>query len=119
MTSLSEYQRKAFQSFKMAGNSQVDEAHLAFGLLAEAGEIATLYQKMYRGDPSYLDYDWDYHLKPEKVELLKKELGDVLWHVSAMALLYGFTLEEIAEVNLQKLKDRAKKGTIRGDGDER
>lgn len=32
---------------------------------------------------------------------------------------YGYTLEQVAEINLAKLRDRAARGQIHGNGDER
>ncbi len=117
---LNDYQTVSSKTFVKSGESTIDEAHLGFGLLAEAGEVATLYQKMYRGDPEYCDYEeWEYRLKPEKVLLLKKELGDILWHVSTMAQHYGWSLQEVAEANIDKLKDRLARNLLQGDGDNR
>jgi len=47
------------------------------------------------------------------------ELGDVLWQVSACAGELGYTLSEIAAMNLAKLGDRADRGVIVGEGDVR
>lgn len=50
---------------------------------------------------------------------MKKELGDVLWFCAHIAYLFGWTLEEVAQLNLDKLADRAKRGVIVGEGDNR
>ena len=47
------------------------------------------------------------------------ELGDVLWQVAACANEIGYTLREIADLNLAKLGDRADRGVIVGEGDAR
>mgnify|MGYP004642784933 CR=1 FL=1 len=39
--------------------------------------------------------------------------------VCDLANCYGYTLEQVAEINLAKLRDRAARGQIHGDGDER
>lgn len=52
-------------------------------------------------------------------EDLKKELGDVLWQLQACCTEAGFTLTEVAELNLQKLGDRSDRGVIIGEGDDR
>ena len=54
----------------------------------------------------------------DKLEIAR-ELGDVLWMVTATANDIGFDLDEIAAMNLSKLKDRAKRGTLQGSGDNR
>lgn len=57
--------------------------------------------------------------RQEVTENLKKELGDVLWMVSGMARVLGFSLEEVAACNLAKLADRKVRGVIVGEGDNR
>ena len=47
------------------------------------------------------------------------ELGDVLWQVAACAREIGLTLGDIAAINLAKLGDRAQRGMIVGEGDDR
>lgn len=47
------------------------------------------------------------------------ELGDVLWYVNALANELGVTLQHVAEMNLNKLRDRKERGTILGEGDNR
>lgn len=50
---------------------------------------------------------------------LKKELGDVLWQLSACCQELNLSLEEVAKANLDKLSDRDNRGVIVGEGDER
>jgi NTP pyrophosphatase (non-canonical NTP hydrolase) len=50
---------------------------------------------------------------------VKKELGDVLWHLSQIANDNDFSLSEIAALNIAKLTDRKKRDVIIGSGDER
>lgn len=50
---------------------------------------------------------------------LAKELGDVLWEVSQCARELGFSLEQIARMNIGKLSDRKSRGAIDGQGDNR
>ena len=47
------------------------------------------------------------------------ELGDVLWQLSACADELGLSLDDIALRNLSKLGDRAGRGVIVGEGDNR
>lgn len=43
----------------------------------------------------------------------------VVFWIACLAKKYGFTLEQVAEINIAKLRDRAARGVIKGDGDER
>ena len=47
------------------------------------------------------------------------ELGDVLWYAANLANAIGYTLSDIAEINLQKINSRAQRGTLHGSGDNR
>ena len=50
---------------------------------------------------------------------LALELGDNLWYIAALAKELGFTLEEIATMNLDKLNGRKERSTLVGEGDNR
>lgn len=76
------------------------------GLAGEAGEAVEKLKKAWR--------DGGFDLVG-----FVKELGDVLWYLDACAERVGFTLEEVAEVNINKLKDRQDRGVIFGSGDNR
>lgn len=79
------------------------------GLFSETGEVAGIFQKMIRGDYS-LDV---------ATTKLHKELGDVLWHLAAVASDNNWTLEDIAQANLDKLESRQIRNVIMGAGDDR
>ena len=50
---------------------------------------------------------------------VKKELGDELWQLQRKATVCGFTLEELATSNLDKLSSRLNRNVICGEGDNR
>lgn len=50
-------------------------------------------------------------------EELKKEAGDILWQLSGLCTVMGWSLEEVAQMNLDKLAARKAVGTIDGSGD--
>ena len=79
----------------------------ALGLCGEAGEFVDLWKKI------------SYHNHPMDATKLCEELGDILWYVNSLGRHLGFTLEEIAKTNLEKLADRRKRNVIRGNGDNR
>lgn len=83
----------------------------ALGLAGETGEVVEKIKKMIRDDGA--------QLTEERQQLLKKELGDVLWYVAALASDLGLTLEEIGQHNGEKLRERMSQGLIQGDGDTR
>ena len=85
----------------------------ALGLAGETGEVMEKVKKMIR------DKDGVFHPTPEDIAELKKELGDVLWYLSAIAFYNGIELEDVAAVNIEKLLDRQARDKIHGDGDNR
>ena len=48
-----------------------------------------------------------------------KELGDVLWYVADIAHYLGATLNDVADMNIEKLASRQDRGVIQGNGDNR
>lgn len=123
---LNDYQNSALYT-AISQDIEYDVSHFGFGLVAEAGELAGIFQKYFRGDKRYrmpmeskdiLDVDWE-GFTDEAIDKVKLELGDVLWHVAVLAETFGFTLEDIAEANIKKLHKRMEEGTIKGDGDYR
>lgn len=78
------------------------------GLGEEAGEVLGLIKKRIRGDND-----------PAFQEKVLKELGDTLWYLSQVAKDCGFSLQDVAMTNLQKLEDRFQRGVLKGSGDNR
>ena len=70
----------------------------ALGLSGEVGEFNDLLKK------------WVFHEKEIDVEHLKKELGDVMWYVAMMCHSFGWELDDIMQMNIDKLKVRYPKG---------
>jgi NTP pyrophosphatase (non-canonical NTP hydrolase) len=58
-------------------------------------------------------------LSDEKRELLKLEVGDVLWYLAQLSRVLGFSLEGAAQANLVKIMDRRARGVIKSSGDTR
>lgn len=55
----------------------------------------------------------------ERETALKLEAGDILWQLSGLCTVMGWSLEEIAQMNLDKLADRQRRDKIVGEGDNR
>ena len=68
--------------------------YAAIGMCGEAGEVSELIKK------------YAYHGHAIDKDHLARELGDVLWYVSYMADLFGYSLGEIMEMNQEKLTKR-------------
>lgn len=77
----------------------------------EAGEIAEKIGKIMRDEQSIIS--------PERQHDIKLELGDVLWYIAACAKELGYTLEQIANANIEKLASRSARGKLSGSGDNR
>lgn len=118
-----EYQRLATKSAIYPGQgTPLGLAYVALKLNGEAGEFAEHVGKAMRDDELFDAYSSsaDYgELTPERKALIIKEIGDVLWYLSAACNELGITLSEAALINLQKLHERSERGTLRGSGDDR
>jgi NTP pyrophosphatase (non-canonical NTP hydrolase) len=119
------YQRIATKSAIYPGQgTPLGLAYVALKLNGEAGEFAEHVGKAMRDDDLLNNSDGvftvDYNeLTPERRNLIIKEIGDVLWYLSAACNELGISLSEAATINLEKLCDRAERDALRGSGDER
>jgi NTP pyrophosphatase (non-canonical NTP hydrolase) len=104
---LDEYQKKALSTNINPGTHVFFDR--MFGLVGEAGEMADKVKKWIRDDQA----DWE---KLDK-DMMVTELGDVLWYVATLADTLGFTFEEVAKRNIDKLASRQSRGKISGAGD--
>lgn len=71
---------------------------MMLGLTEEAGEVAGLMKRVYRG----FDKDKERATRENFID----EMGDVLWYLAACCATQSTSLEEIWEHNIQKLKAR-------------
>lgn len=85
----------------------------ALGLAGETGEVLEKIKKMIR------DKNGVFQATPEDIDELKKELGDVLWYLSAIAFYNGIELDDVVRANLDKLRSRKERNQIHGSGDNR
>ena len=83
------------------------------GLTGEAGEAAEKAKKEIR------DHSGNEFQDPDRNHAIMRELGDVLWYVASTAFRLGYTLEEVAQENLDKVYDRKERGVTHGSGDNR
>ena len=81
--------------------NEIDAGGLLNGCLwlsGEAGELNDLVKK------------WIFHKKPLDREHMKKEIGDVCWYIADICQSMGFNLDEIFQMNIDKLKARYPEG---------
>jgi NTP pyrophosphatase (non-canonical NTP hydrolase) len=102
----SDYQEKVLQ-FR---TEKADEMYALVGLSGEVGELHSLVAKAIRdGVKDEAEFETN----------IKKELGDILWFIAAIADDFETSLDEIASMNYYKLKSRFERKVIGGSGDER
>ena len=111
-----EYQKQAMTTELMKRSDVLSAHDPAFvakilGLVGEAGEVAEKFKKIVRDKNGVVSGE-------DKADI-EKELGDVLWYISAVADYLGLTLEQVADKNLQKLFSRRDRGVQKGSGDNR
>ena len=69
----------------------------AVGMSAEAGEFTEVVKKIvFQGKP----------VNEENLFHLKRELGDIMWYVAQACMGLDTTIDEIIEMNVDKLKSR-------------
>lgn len=75
----------------------------AVGMSAEAGEFTEIIKKIiFQGKP----------VNDENLFHLKRELGDVIWYLAQACIGLGISLEEIIQMNFEKLSSRYPEGTF-------
>ena len=93
------------------GDANAQLMGMVLGLGGESGEVLEKFKKLLRDQQGTIT-------EADKQAIIK-ELGDVLWYVTAVAHLLGSSLEEVAKRNNAKLASRQQRGQLRGSGDDR
>lgn len=94
-----EYQTACLRTSPNFDNLSSDAfINCALGITGEAGEVADMIKKhVFQG-----------HGLDE--EHFAKELGDVLWYIALGASAAGYSLDEVMELNIEKLQKRYPNG---------
>lgn len=123
---LNEYQKKAMTTCMGTCDNF---SYMMLNLVGEVGEFAGKVAKMIRKGQVEIDtmdektseifpmvslHNWTY-LQGE----LMKEAGDILWQLAGLCNVMGWSLEDVAQANLDKLASRKERGVIDGNGDNR
>jgi NTP pyrophosphatase (non-canonical NTP hydrolase) len=108
---LNEYQGKERDTAIYPGKGNINGlVYVALGL-GESGEFQGKVKKILRDDNGVVTED---HKKA-----LAFELSDILWYIAMSAEEVGYSLEEIAQMNIDKLASRKERNTLGGSGDNR
>lgn len=110
---LNDYQKLAADTAIYPGNgtgSFLAKTYTVLGL-SEAGEIQGKYKKIIRDKDGIVS-------KEDALEMVK-ELGDLQWYIANLATELGYSLEDVCNMNLDKLASRKERGVLRGSGDNR
>jgi NTP pyrophosphatase (non-canonical NTP hydrolase) len=125
---LNEYQLKAMTTCMPSSNNL---SYMLLNLVGEVGEFSSKVAKSIRkseitigGEAAVgvienhpvVNDDTAYHFMCEE---LKKEAGDILWQLSGLCSVMGWNLEDISQMNLDKLASRKQRNVIDGNGDNR
>lgn len=132
---LKEYQKRAMDTCMASCNNW---SYMFLNLVGEVGEFASKVAKHIRKRQMQIGWDTfgnegervhqanvlvtrvkagSYDDEEKWLEELKKEAGDILWQLSGVCTVLGWSLEEVAQMNLDKLAARKAVGTIDGNGD--
>lgn len=107
-----EYQNLASRTADFKGRpGEYPLMYCCMGLAGETGEVIEKVKKVMRNNGG--------EMSEEQRELIKQEIGDVLWYLSQVARFSGIALEDAAKANVEKLADRRARGVIRSQGDKR
>ncbi len=93
-----EYQKLASRTAGAGGDGDRRLIISALGLAGEAGEFANMVKKLTA------------HGHDITPETLAEELGDVLWYVAEAATTCGLCLGDLAQQNVNKLRQRYPEG---------
>ena len=91
------YQVMASRTINKELNDSELTLHALHGMVGEIGEISSIYQKVYQGH----DLDNNH---------IKKEVGDLLWFVAEFCTCHDWTLDDVMELNIDKLMKRYPEG---------
>lgn len=109
----SEYQKLAMRTNDKKSNDRLFEMsasihqeckdfggilNACLGLSGEVGEFNDMIKK------------WVFHEKDLDIEHAKKEAGDICWYLAMLCESFGWSLDEIMQMNVGKLKARYPEG---------
>lgn len=89
-----EYQVLASRTIPNEFTKSAMEHHALHGMVGEIGELHSIYQKFYQG---HIENGYEHY---------QKELGDLLWFIAEYCTAFNWKLEDIMQMNIDKLRAR-------------
>lgn len=111
---LNEYQKQAMTTRMRSCDNF---SYMMLNLVGEVGELASKVAKQIRKEEATINGNelWT----TMENESLMLEAGDILWQLAGLCDAFGWSLEQVAQANLDKLASRKERGVIDGNGDYR
>ncbi len=120
---LNEYQQAAITTCTPTAENF---AYMMLNLVGEVGELSSKVAKSIRKGNATFNANNNLYdarsiddIDPELDAAMRAEAGDVLWQIAGLCHVMGWNLEDVAQQNLDKLRDRQQREVIVGDGDNR
>ena len=111
---LNEYQKQAMTTRMRSCDNF---SYMMLNLVGEVGEFASKVAKQIRKEEASINGNELWSMA--ETESLMLEAGDVLWQLAGLCDVFGWSLEQVAQANLDKLASRKERGVIDGNGDYR
>jgi NTP pyrophosphatase (non-canonical NTP hydrolase) len=92
-TSLTEYQKRCGETAKNFDSKKTEILTWGLGIAGEAGDVASCIKKTFAHDN-------------DQRHGIRENLGDTLWYAAMICNFFGWSLQEVLEENLDKLKKR-------------
>lgn len=111
-----DYQKQSIKTDLFTKPTEINLLSVGFlekilGIAGESGELTDKIKKILR--------DKNGEVSIEDKDDITKELGDILWYVSAVSYYLDIPLEHVAQANIDKLSNRKERGVLKGEGDNR
>lgn len=91
------YQKLSARTINQFLTPQEKESHALFGMASEVGEVLGIYQKSYQGH------------EIDESDVIN-ELGDLMWFISEFCTVNDISLNDVMELNIEKLLKRYPEG---------
>jgi NTP pyrophosphatase (non-canonical NTP hydrolase) len=91
---LQEYKNGVGRTLAVLPTKEDDINHMLRGVITEIGELTDIYKKH------------DAYGAPFDEVHVSEEIGDLMWYIMGLCIIYDFDLEDILQRNIDKLRER-------------